>query len=185
MLRPGRLDAVITIDAPDAEAALRLAKNYAGSLWNADEDYGPIGQSLEGKSAAVIREVVERAKLYAIGEVPEGEDFHLTAASLADSAATMDRQLALLNPKVEEPSTVGEQFMDAIAERVSARLSLTDMEAAVQGAGALAREVSQTKGVAQRTAAMTEKTMELAAQGARGSEKTAKQVEEIHDEVCR
>jgi hypothetical protein len=184
MLRPGRLDAVITIDPPDAEAALRLAKVYAKDTWSEDEDYGPIGEALAGKSAAVIREVVERAKLYAIGEVPEGEAFHLTSTSLGDSVATMDRQLALLNPKEEVPSTIGEQFMDSIAERVISRISLTDLEAAAEGAGNLAREVGRTRQAAENAARSAEAAEEHSERMANTGDKVARQVEEIHDEVC-
>lgn len=184
MLRPGRLDAVITIDPPDAEAALRLAKVYAKNTWSEDEDYGPIGDALAGKSAAVIREVVERAKLYAIGEVSEDEPFHLTSSSLADSVATMDRQLELLNPKTEEPDTVGEQFMKGIADRVIERLSLTDLEAAAQGAGRLANVVEQARDAASVAANSSEETLDKVRGIEVGSGVVAKQVKEIHDEVC-
>ena len=183
MLRPGRLDAVITIDAPDAEAALRLAKNYAGDLWDDNENYEVIGDQLAGKSAAVIREVVERAKLYALGEVPDGEDFHLTASSLGDSVATMDRQLALLNPKEVEPSTIGEQFINEIAGRVSDRLSLTDIEAAANGASKLAKEVGEAKTNSKRAADASAATLDLSQKAAMGSNKTTKQVAEIHERV--
>jgi hypothetical protein len=185
MLRPGRLDAVITIDAPDAEAALRLARNYAGDLWDEAEDYTSIGDHLAGKSAAVIREVVERAKLYALGEVPEGEEFRLTASSLHDSVATMDRQLALLNPKEEPESTAGEAFLDAIADKVVGRLSLSDLEAATKGAGALAKSVDKAARQSERAADSAEATLDLSQKAAMSSNKTTKQVEEIHREVVR
>jgi transitional endoplasmic reticulum ATPase len=183
MLRPGRLDAVITIDPPDAEAALRLAKVYAKGLWSDEEDYSVIGEEMAGKSAAVIREVVERAKLYALGEVPDGQDFHLTASALGDSVATMNRQLELLNPKVDEPSTAGEQFLDAIAERVHSRLSLTDLEAAAQGASNLTRSVEQAVSAATSAARYASATNETIQEIEAASGKVAKQVGEIHREV--
>jgi transitional endoplasmic reticulum ATPase len=184
MLRPGRLDAVITIDAPDSEAALRLAKVYARDTWDEDEDYGPIGEQLSGMSAAVIREVVERGKLYAIGQVPEGEEFKLPASALADSAATMERQLQLLNPKVEEPNTVGQQFIEEIAQTVADRLSLTDLESVLKGTGQLARKVDVAAQAASTARDYAEGTLELSQKAAAGSDKVAKQVNRIHDEVC-
>ena len=63
MMRPGRLDAVINIAPPDAEAAIRLVHLYARSLIKSDESLIQLGQELNGHIPATIREVVERAKL--------------------------------------------------------------------------------------------------------------------------
>ena len=38
MLRPGRLDAIVSVRAPDAKAAQQLVRLYAGTLLAADDD---------------------------------------------------------------------------------------------------------------------------------------------------
>lgn len=126
MIRPGRLDAVIRIEAPDAEAALRLMKTYARDTLQEDGDYTSVGTFLAGKPAAVIREVVERAKLYAISEIGVDEPFHLPPKSLEEAAATMSRQLQLLDAPKDEPENVGDRLIEAIAERVHAKFDAAD-----------------------------------------------------------
>lgn len=179
MLRPGRLDAVITIDAPDAEAALRLASVYAKDLLDPKLDYSEVGESLAGKSAAVIREVVERAKLYAIGEIEPGEMFHLTPTSLTDSAATMDRQLSLLAPKTEPVHNIGEQFITAIANEVHHRLSEADLGADPN----LISTVRNAGSNAKRAADTASRVEEAVAEGVAGGQKTQKQIDQIHRAV--
>ena len=67
MLRPGRLDAVINVMPPDADAALKLAQQYGRGLIDQNDDFSNVGKLLAGKIPAVIRETVERAKLAEIG----------------------------------------------------------------------------------------------------------------------
>jgi hypothetical protein len=62
MLRPGRLDAVISIRPPQSEAVQRLIRLYGRKLVVA-ETLDRVGEKLAGNIPATIREVVERAKL--------------------------------------------------------------------------------------------------------------------------
>jgi len=66
MMRPGRLDAVITVEAPDAVAVQKLIRLYSRDLMAKDADLTEVGTLLNGQIPAVIREAVERSKLYAI-----------------------------------------------------------------------------------------------------------------------
>jgi len=66
MLRPGRIDHVIEVSPPDADAALQLVRTYAGALLVEDETMVAAGSALSGQIPAVIREVCERSKLAAI-----------------------------------------------------------------------------------------------------------------------
>jgi hypothetical protein len=116
MMRPGRLDAVISVQNPDASAALRLAQVYGGPLLDPNADYAPAGEAMAGQSPAVIREIVERAKLYAMDEITGSDTFFLSPAALVDSNATMVRQLALLEPKAEKPQDAGAAFIQAVAD---------------------------------------------------------------------
>jgi transitional endoplasmic reticulum ATPase len=105
MVRPGRLDDVIEVKPPDASAVERLIRYYAGPALDAETSLVEIGNVLNGRIPAVIRECVERAKLSQIklskGEVQEG-GLKITVEALLDAANTMGHQLALLDATKEE-----------------------------------------------------------------------------------
>lgn len=103
MLRPGRLDAIIHVDRPDAEATTRLITLYAGALLAAGEDLERIGAALAGSTPAVIREVVERSKLTAIHLLKDGADFQLTEKALLIAADTMAMHRKLMDKGKQEP----------------------------------------------------------------------------------
>lgn len=104
MIRPGRIDAVIEVKRPDARAVDGLIRLYARDLLPVGEDVAVAAGLLKGQIPAVIREVVERAKLSALRLAPRGsKDVRLSGAALASSAETMRMQLALLN-RQEEPN---------------------------------------------------------------------------------
>lgn len=98
MLRPGRLDTVISIAPPDAEAAEKLVRLYGRGLIPAGENLGRVGALLNGRIPAVIREVVERAKLAAIGRSKGAPVKDLSSQDLVISAEGMVRHLGLLTP---------------------------------------------------------------------------------------
>lgn len=109
LLRPGRFDAVISIDAPDSKTAQRIIRSYSAGLLEDDADLSEVGEATAGMIPASIREVVERAKL---AMLTEGRTF-LTPEDLRISAIGMQRHMALLDPKVEVKSP-GDVFADAI-----------------------------------------------------------------------
>jgi transitional endoplasmic reticulum ATPase len=104
MLRPGRLDAVITVKAPDSEAAQRLIRLYSRGLISDKEDLTAAGLELAGQIPAVIREAVERSKLYAISRTQPGETFKLRGVDIANAAKGMKAHMDLIKPKVVEVS---------------------------------------------------------------------------------
>lgn len=108
LLRPGRFDAVISIQTPDADTAIRLVKAYARELLADDADLSEVGSLLDGQIPATIREVVERAKLSMLME----ERGHLTVADLSTSAIGMKRHMELLDPPVIE-ETPAEKLYNA------------------------------------------------------------------------
>lgn len=101
LLRPGRFDAVISIDVPDAKTAERIIRSYAGNLLPQTADLFYVGLATEGMIPASIREVVERAKL---GMLSEGRS-EITSEDLRVSAIGMKRHMALLSPPAEQPSS--------------------------------------------------------------------------------
>jgi transitional endoplasmic reticulum ATPase len=118
-VRPGRIDAIIHVQRPDAEAAIRLIRLYAGDKLPPTEDLTRVGEELAGNIPAVIRECVERSKLYAIGL---GEFEHLTTAAMLASAKTMKMQLDLLEEKREitpsEMAVFGQHMGSEIAQAI-------------------------------------------------------------------
>lgn len=97
MLRPGRLDNVINVEPPDAEAVEKLVRLYARDLVAKGENLEGVGKKLAGQIPAVIREVVERSKLYAIARGTG--DLTVTGKDLEYAADEMTHHLSLLKVK--------------------------------------------------------------------------------------
>jgi transitional endoplasmic reticulum ATPase len=100
MLRPGRLDAVIEITAPDAKAVEQLLRYYGGGAIPLGTDLRDIGRELAGNIPAIIAEVVKRAKLAELRRTEPGELIkHLSEEALMEAAKTMTKQLGLLEKR--------------------------------------------------------------------------------------
>ena len=100
ILRPGRIDSVVTLCAPDAEAASRLVKLYGNKLLSADLDYQKVGAELAGQIPAVIREVVERAKVTAVSMSGSASlDGVITTEALLFEVDAMRRHMNLMANK--------------------------------------------------------------------------------------
>lgn len=117
MMRPGRLDAIISLRAPDAEAVQRLIRSYGGPNISQGEDLEIVGAVLDGQKPAVIREVVERAKLQAIG-LSAGTSSELTGEALKTSADTMMSHIALMEED-KDVLTKQDLLWDSMQELVS------------------------------------------------------------------
>jgi transitional endoplasmic reticulum ATPase len=118
MLRPGRLDAVIHVGPPDAEAVQKLVRLYARELLDGTEDLAEVGLALNGQIPAVIRETVERAKLEAIA-ITGGASQMLTSEALCRASKSMELQLALLRPQFNDPRSNIEKAADTIAAAIN------------------------------------------------------------------
>jgi hypothetical protein len=111
MLRPGRLDAVISVHTPGPEAVGKLLRLYGRDMLAADEPLDEVSEYLAGNIPATIREVVERSKLAMIGhgrsEVKE-QDLLIAAKGMAG-------HLELLKDKPEE-KTLEEQVGERLGK---------------------------------------------------------------------
>lgn len=97
MLRPGRIDVLIEVLPPDAEAAIRLIHVYGRELI-AKEDLTAAGKKLAGMIPAVIREVVERAKLVSIWRTSQAPTVgSITGEDILGAIDAMAGQLNVLN----------------------------------------------------------------------------------------
>lgn len=186
LLRPGRFDAVISIDTPDAETAQRIIRSYSAGLLAEDADLTGVGEVTAGMIPASIREVVERAKL---GMLMEGR-ITISADDLRASAIGMKRHMALLAPKPTEKSPA-EVFADSFTKLVTDAiegLSQGDDDGATK-----ADLVNVRDRIIRRVGEnidLTMRTKDIAAAGAEASKKgldygkaTHKLADAIHDKV--
>ncbi|HMF68910.1 MAG TPA: ATP-binding protein [Phyllobacterium sp.] len=111
LLRPGRLDAVISIDAPDAATVGRLVRHYGGNNLPSNVPTHQVGVILAGQIPATIAEVVKRSKLSMVTYDRE----QLTEDDLVVAAESMTRHLALLAERDPEP-TSGEKLARNLAD---------------------------------------------------------------------
>lgn len=117
MLRPGRLDAVISVRPPEASSVERLIHIYGRGLLDEHSDLTEVGEELAGNIPATIREVVERSKLAMIGRGGKS----ITSHDLLVSAKGMMAHLALLKPKVVS-KTPAERLGEALVEVMGEKL---------------------------------------------------------------
>jgi transitional endoplasmic reticulum ATPase len=103
MIRPGRLDCVIEVMAPDAEAVQRLLRAYGGKSIAEGTDLTMAGKALEGSIPAVIAEVLKRAKLSQLKFTPKGQKIgELEEDAIIEAAVTMKGQLDLLDRLIDK-----------------------------------------------------------------------------------
>lgn len=126
-IRPGRIDAIITVGPPDDPAIVKLTRRYSQdykgeSLLDSsvtDEQIVEAMTPVKGANAAFIREVIERAKLSAVSHA-DGE-IKVFAKDLREAASSMESHLLLVNPKREPEASplesVGNYLMENAAQR--------------------------------------------------------------------
>lgn len=123
ILRPGRLDSVISIQAPDSAAAQQLMRLYARGMISTKENLAEAGDELAGQIPAVIRECVERAKLHAIRRTKgEAVELSLSCSDLVYAGREMKNHLALMSKKEEEEMSneelIGTAFREIVEETI-------------------------------------------------------------------
>jgi len=97
-LRPGRIDSIIHMAAPNAEVASRFVSRLCGKLLAPNADVRAIGEAMTGFTPAFIAEAIKKAKRYAINREQSGnltgkisqEDLVLAAQSLRTHEARVN-----------------------------------------------------------------------------------------------
>jgi transitional endoplasmic reticulum ATPase len=101
MVRPGRLDAVITIDALDGPGKEALIKaSVPANLLSESIDYALIDQAMDGFLPAFIKEAITRAVRYAIART-DGDPDVLVTQDFVEAAKGLRGQLDLMNGNSE------------------------------------------------------------------------------------
>jgi hypothetical protein len=102
-IRPGRMDAIIEIMPPDAQACVRIVRKYATEggcvMTGSDADVVEAIKVLVGANAAFFRVVVEMAKLSAISQAVPTQPVVISPADLKVAADSMLMHARLLNPR--------------------------------------------------------------------------------------
>lgn len=121
MLRPGRLDVVLNIVPPDAEAVQRLVRVYGRGLISDKTNLAEVGTLLAGQTPAVIREVVERSKLASISRTGKASS-KIEGVDIEVAAKTMVQQQALLAPTPDKEPNVFELLATGIAVKTHEKM---------------------------------------------------------------
>lgn len=133
MLRPGRLDTVISVRAPDATATTALLKLYSRDRMKPGENLETVGAKLQGQIPAVIREVVERSKLAAVSRMDDQEELYITAVDLMTSAEGMLTHLDLLKTHEVDGETAADKLMKGLSAQFGKHF-MPKVDAAVKDA---------------------------------------------------
>jgi hypothetical protein len=152
LLRPGRFDAVITLAPPDVPTVKRLIKAFARDLIVNEHDVDQASEIMAGRTPAIIREVVERAKLSMLTY----DRRTLTAEDLRVSADGMVRHLMLTEEDetpVEDRDLLWEAMGALIRKNVGRRDE--DQEANFEALKGLVKKVGRD---VQRTGQIAEVT---------------------------
>lgn len=117
LVRPGRIDAIIEFPKPhDVHTISRFIRHYGGACIEATEDLKNSCLALEGALPAVIREAVERAKLYALsrdGVVPE--NLIITDVDIFTAVETMKNHINFLDSRRDKVKSKEELLGEAFA----------------------------------------------------------------------
>lgn len=114
MRRPGRIDLVLAVGPPDAEACERLVRLYGQGILAHGTDLKAASEALAGLNPATVREAVERAKLEAIRR-SAGTGCAITGEDLLAVTAVLKAERDLFSPPGR----------DVKAERVLAGRTMT------------------------------------------------------------
>ena len=117
LLRPGRLDAVISIDPPDAATVEKLIRHYGGAELPEDVSLVRTGELLSGQIPATVAEIVKRAKLSMLTE----DRTALVEDDLVTAAESMNRHMALL-ADIPTPKSRSQKLGDAVASVIEAQV---------------------------------------------------------------
>jgi len=151
MLRPGRFDALIEYQAPNAETATNLVRSYLPNQIDEDQfDGAAVGQALAGNVPAVIHEVCKRAGTTAMSRYDA--DYRgilkISTRDIIIAANGMQQHMNMLRENHVEQVSPMEQFGTAVGEGIGRGVAqaqlLTAMVAQTQPNGsAKLREVPQ------------------------------------------
>ncbi len=126
MVRPGRIDAIIEFPPPDHATIERFLRFYGGKLIAADVDLMKSCDALEGAIPAIVREAVERAKLYALSRGADPFAIQLTDKDILVSVATMKNHVEFFKSKRDDVVSPEEAVGRALKTLLTVQGTTTD-----------------------------------------------------------
>lgn len=114
MKRPGRIDLILKIETPDAEATERLIRYYGKSDLPEDANLMMAGDILKGSIPAVIREAVERAQLIAINRT-NGQSARIEPVDVEVAGGLLIKERQLFH-REKETRTIAEIAADRLGQ---------------------------------------------------------------------
>lgn len=128
MLRPGRIDAVIEIDAMDREGVERLTRRVVGDKLQEPCDFDRVYKSVDGFTPAFVKAALDRAVRFSIYR-NQGELGTISEDDIVFSAESLRKQEQLMHDapeKKEDSGLVGELttlINQAVRDVVETRLN--------------------------------------------------------------
>lgn len=123
LVRPGRIDAIIEFPRPqDTYTIDRFLRHYGAGRIDPNEPLTESCRLLEGQLPAIIRESVERSKLYALARGVEPNNIHLTDTDIHTAIVTMKAHVEFFQSKKEVPLTPEEQVGRAVGALLAEQL---------------------------------------------------------------
>lgn len=119
MMRPGRIDAIIHIEPPDAGATVKLLYKYGGKQISENANLTKVSNMIAGHTPAIVREVVERSKIRAVRDARGGKPV-ITEIHLEQAAKEMLSHVKYINKEDEVERHPLEVLGTAIGERIGA-----------------------------------------------------------------
>jgi transitional endoplasmic reticulum ATPase len=128
MLRPGRLDTIVTVGACDHEGAKRLIEAVIQTDLLRDVDLDSAAEQLDGLTPAFVREACDRAVRYGITRVG-GKPESLTTEDIRAAAREMQsqRELMLTSEGDKRPETFSTALRKEVGKAVEESLHATTL----------------------------------------------------------
>jgi transitional endoplasmic reticulum ATPase len=125
--RAGRLDFILDVAPPDANAVQRLIKLYSRGSLASNVDLERVGDMLAGQIPATIKEVCSRALLSAVGHMTDSDSISevIQSSDLETAAFTMLEQMKLTTATedIYAPEGGEEMAADILGKHLSTAIS--------------------------------------------------------------
>lgn len=122
LVRPGRIDAIIQFPTPDQVTIEKFLRHYSNGLIRQEEPLTKSSDALLGAIPAIIREAVERAKLYAIARGVSLENMQLTDDDVFVAVETLKAHTDFFHSERKQVVSVEEQLGAAVVAAVSSAI---------------------------------------------------------------
>lgn len=128
MLRPGRLDAVISIRDLDVDGVAKLTQVILGDQLATDIDWAAFHESVEGYTPAFLREILGRTDIFVLSR-KDRDVYRITTQDLIYAADSLRPQWQLMQDAKADPEedSLLKGFRELMDERMKATLNSANL----------------------------------------------------------